>query len=65
MQSEVADELLKSLYKEGIRNLWGARKATVSCIKKEDTWDFGTGKSHQICQPISLELVEECSLQST
>lgn len=35
MQSEVADELFKSHYEEGIRTLWGARKASVSCIKKK------------------------------
>lgn len=34
MQSEVADELFKSQYEEGVRTLQGARKATVSCVKK-------------------------------
>lgn len=34
MQSEVADELFKNQYEEGIINLQGARKAPVSCIQK-------------------------------
>jgi len=64
MQSEVADELFKSQYEEGIRALQGARKASVPHIKKKKSLSiFSTGKSHQICWPIPLELAQECSLQ--
>lgn len=36
----MADELFKSQYEEGIRTLQGARKASVSCIKKRSHLAF-------------------------
>lgn len=40
MQSEVADKLFKSQYEERIRTLQGARKASVSCVKKRSHLAF-------------------------